>query len=140
MIHELKFVVPGAPKGKGRPRLTKRGIAYTPKDTAVYENLVKISFREVYPDWVPLSTPVHAHIYAYYPIPKSFTKGNKQKAIEGFINPTKKPDADNIAKSILDSLNGIAYNDDAQVVYLEIDKSYSELPRVEVALYIQEVK
>lgn len=138
MIRELMFTIPGSPKGKGRPRVTKAGHTYTPKDTAVYENLVKVSFREVYPNWIPLSTRVHAFIKAYYPIPKSFTKTNKELAIRGALSPTKKPDADNIAKSILDSLNGLAYTDDSQVVLLVVDKSYSELPKVEVTLYIEE--
>lgn len=40
--------------------------------------------------------------------------------------PCKKPDLDNIAKIILDSLNGIAYKDDSQVVELNISKKYTE--------------
>ena len=50
----------------------------------------------------------------------------------GLILPTKKPDADNIAKAILDALNGLAYYDDAQVVHLEVQKRYSNEPRAEV--------
>ena len=52
----------------------------------------------------------------------------------GLINPTKKPDLDNIAKAILDSLNGIAYKDDSQIVSLLISKKYSDRPRVEITL------
>ena len=52
----------------------------------------------------------------------------------GLISPTKKPDLDNIAKAILDSLNGIAYKDDSQIVSLLISKKYSDRPRVEIAL------
>lgn len=138
MIKELSFTVQGAPKGKGRPRLTKTGIAYTPKDTAVYENLVRLAFSQSYPDWEPRDTCVKAEIKAYYPIPKSFSKVKHIKAEDGFIYPTKKPDADNIAKSILDSLNGIAYRDDAQVITLEVYKLYSTQPRVEVVLYMED--
>ena len=36
----------------------------------------------------------------------------------------KKPDADNIAKAILDSLNGLAYKDDNQIVDLSVKKEY----------------
>lgn len=138
MIKELSFTVQGAPKGKGRPRLTKAGIAYTPKDTAVYENLVRLAFSQKYPDWEPKDTRVQAFIYAYYPIPKSYSNYKHELANEGYIDPTKKPDADNIAKSILDSLNGIAYRDDAQVTFLEVTKHYADQPRVEVTLLIQE--
>ena len=47
---------------------------------------------------------------------------------------TKKIDCDNLAKIILDSLNGIAYEDDKQVVRLYVEKIYGEHPRVEVEL------
>ena len=53
------------------------------------------------------------------------------------IYPTTKPDTDNIAKSILDSLNGIAYLDDKQVVDLRVRKQYAEVPGVSV--WISEV-
>ena len=51
------------------------------------------------------------------------------------INVTKKPDCDNIAKIILDSLNKIAYHDDSQVVDLHVNKRYAEMPYVYVELY-----
>lgn len=36
----------------------------------------------------------------------------------------KKPDVDNLAKIVLDSLNKIAYDDDAQVCRLLVEKRY----------------
>lgn len=50
------------------------------------------------------------------------------------IFPTVKPDTDNIAKSILDSLNGIAYLDDKQFVKLEVEKYYAQAPSVEIII------
>ena len=52
----------------------------------------------------------------------------------GIIRPTIKPDVDNIAKVILDSLNGLAYKDDKQIVFCIISKWYGENPKVEVIL------
>jgi Holliday junction resolvase RusA-like endonuclease len=46
----------------------------------------------------------------------------------------KKPDVDNIAKSILDALNGTAYDDDKRVVALTIYKEYADIARVNVML------
>jgi len=40
-------------------------------------------------------------------------------------------DVDNLAKALLDALNGIAFNDDSQVVILNIQKRYSDKPRTE---------
>ena len=42
--------------------------------------------------------------------------------------PTVVPDCDKLARSVLDSLTGILYNDDAQVVELHVFKVYSETP------------
>ena len=50
------------------------------------------------------------------------------------MRPTVKPDCDNLAKSILDSLNGLAYQDDKQVVELSIKKYYAENAEVRVRL------
>ena len=48
------------------------------------------------------------------------------KIRDGLEKPRKKPDADNIAKIILDSLNGVAYKDDSQIVDIRIIKKYTE--------------
>ena len=50
--------------------------------------------------------------------------------LQGKILPTKKPDCDNIAKIICDALNGVAYDDDKQIVALKVTKIYSAEPRV----------
>jgi Holliday junction resolvase RusA-like endonuclease len=63
-------------------------------------------------------------INAYYSIPKSTSKKDRELIKQGLKKPTKKPDIDNIAKIILDSLNGIAYKDDTQVVSLTVHKIY----------------
>nr|DAQ86101.1 MAG TPA: Endodeoxyribonuclease RusA [Caudoviricetes sp.] len=44
------------------------------------------------------------------------------------------PDADNIAKAVLDGLNGVVYADDKQIVELKVIKAYAEVPRVEVTI------
>lgn len=45
-----------------------------------------------------------------------------------------KPDCDNIAKAILDALNGVAYDDDKQVVRLHVEKEYGATGSVEVVI------
>ena len=82
--------------------------------------------------------PLKVTIMAYYPIVKSTSKKKKQQMLEDLMFPTKKPDIDNIAKSILDALNKLAYRDDTQVVTLHMEKHYAEDPRVEVE--IEEIK
>lgn len=125
----LEFTVDGEPVGKGRPRFTRNGHAYTPEKTADYEQLVKLYFRNKYPDFKPFEKdiPLSVIIYAHFPYPK-----NAGKIKRMYMIPTKKPDSDNIAKIICDSLNGLAYHDDSQIVELTVHKKYSSSPCVKV--------
>ena len=54
--------------------------------------------------------------------------------LSGKIRPTKRPDIDNVAKVIYDSLNKVAYHDDAAIVESRVGKFYSDNPRVEVTI------
>lgn len=73
-------------------------------------------------------------VVAYYPIPSSKSKKQQRLMEDGVIRPTTKPDSDNILKIVADSLNQIAYKDDAQVVDAQIRKFYSRRPRVVVSI------
>ena len=130
------FEIVGEPQGKGRPRFSTRGgfvKTYTPEKTASYENFVKVCYLNKYKGQ-KLDGEIIAEIIAYFSIPNSFSKKKRAQAIEGKIRPTKKPDTDNIAKTILDSLNGIAFEDDKQVVALLVKKLYGEEAKVVVSL------
>jgi Holliday junction resolvase RusA-like endonuclease len=81
-----------------------------------------------------LEGQIKAHIQAFFFIPKSTSNKKREKMLSGEIRPTKKPDTDNLAKIILDSLNKMAYDDDSQIVTLTVQKFYSDEPRVEVEL------
>ena len=128
MLNVIAFEVPGPIRGKARPRVTRAGITYTPKETAQYENLVKLCFREAAAaqEVELFEKPVRAQLEVYYEIPMSTTKSRRGAMMMDRLYPTKKPDADNIAKIVLDSLNGIAYKDDSQVVELMVNKFYSK--------------
>ena len=132
---KLEFKIPGEPMGKQRPKFSRQGQfvkTYTPQKTVNYETYVKERFLIEYPEYKPLEGELVVRINSYFPIPKSFSKKKKEQAEMGMIKPTKKPDCDNIAKIVLDSLNGIAFMDDKQVVNLVVTKNYDPIPRVEV--------
>ena len=117
------IVVEGKIKGKARPRVFT-GHAVTPKDTVNYENWVRLCYQQQGNGLIEGS--IRVRIVAYYKVPKSYTKKRVQAIREGLEYPCKKPDSDNIAKIILDSLNKIAFDDDAQIVELTVLKRYTE--------------
>lgn len=123
----MKFEIIGQPTGKARPRVTRWGTHNTEK-TVLYENLVKISYQEQCGEYT--EKPLEVYITVLYDIPKSTPKKNIPLMLDGRLTPCKKPDIDNIAKIILDALNGVAYKDDTQVISLRIDKHYSEQAKV----------
>ena len=123
----------GTPVAKGRPRVTKWG-AYTPEKTVNYENLVQFSYLQQYKGFEPLEGYLKVEIYFFMPIVQSTSKKRKQLMIERKILPDKKPDIDNMIKSITDALNGIAYADDKQVVEVHAYKYYSEEPQAVVMI------
>ena len=134
----IHFVVPGKPFGKQRPRVACKGKfskAYTPEKTKTYENLVKLFYaQESKGEMFPEEAELEIKIVAYYEIPKSASKVKREGMLSGRIRPTKRPDIDNIAKAIYDSLNKVAYHDDAAIVESRISKYYSDCPRVEVTI------
>ena len=129
----VTFIIEGEPQGKGRHRTTKTGHTYTPQKTLLYENWIKTCYLSRVGEKM-LQGPIKASIEAYYAIPKSKSKNVKAQMEKGIIRPVKKPDVDNIAKAVFDSLNGIAYKDDAQVVELSMSKYYAENGFVKVML------
>ena len=142
MSKSAYFTIPGPVVGKARARTfynpkLGRSQSITPEKTVLYENLIKQSFTQQADKdarWFD-KEPLRMWIKAFYPIPKSTTKKNRQLMIEGKLLPTKKPDADNVAKVICDALNGIAYGDDTQIVRLSVEKVYTdEQPRVQVLI------
>lgn len=130
----VKFEILGKPTAKARPRLGKHGNTYTPDKTANYESLVRLIFRNHYPGHKPYEGIVEATITAIFEVPKSYSKKKTKMLLETHNNYTHKPDLDNIAKIILDSLNGIAYKDDSQVTILHSNKEYGEQAKVIVEL------
>jgi Holliday junction resolvase RusA-like endonuclease len=129
----ISFQIPGPPQGKARARTFfnyKLGhmSSITPEKTVLYENLVKMSYQLV-SQYISVK-PLRVYIRACFEPPRSASKAKRLDMVTDKIRPTKKPDIDNIAKVILDALNGIAYKDDTQVVTLEVRKFYKDTPCV----------
>ena len=119
------FFVEGQPQGKARPRFTRAGHPFTPKKTVAYEEQIRDCFLEANGKKLPADCYVAVSIRAVFEIPKSYSKKRKENCANGIERPAKKPDADNIIKAVLDALNGVAYEDDKQVVSVRCTKWYT---------------
>ena len=130
-----EFTVPGEPRGKGRPRFTRTGHTYTDSETRAYENKIVACYRKAHgANRFPDTAFISATITAYLPIPKSATKAQRAGMEAMEILPSRKPDADNIVKAVLDALNGIAYKDDSRVQKIKCAKYYGADPRLDITL------
>lgn len=121
----MKFTIIGKARAKGRPRVMRNGFTFTPKTTVEYENLVRLSFFQQIGEVEPTDKPLKVDITFYFDIPKSYTKKKIQEIKENNMAYPKKPDIDNLIKSITDALNGIAYKDDNQIYKVHANKLYT---------------
>ena len=79
--------------------------------------------------------PVTVEIVTERQVPKSKSVSSEPD--------TFKPDADNVAKLVLDALNGIAWADDSQVTHLEVrqqDRQRDAKERTVVTVSWEELK
>ena len=145
-MRKIEFFVPGAPVGKGRPRAARRGagvVMFTPGKTADYEALVAATAAAALAgdalagDALAhqlLDGPLEAVLEMRFPVPASWSKAKRARALAGAEWHTSKPDADNVTKAILDACNGVVFRDDAQVVVMIATKAFSEEPGVRVVI------
>jgi len=118
----VSFIIKGIPKVKQRPRFATRNgkvLTYTPKTTASFENLVKLNAEKEFQQ--PLTGAIRLAIRFQLPRPKRITWKTKPMPE---IYSDKRPDIDNLAKSVIDGLTGIAFNDDGQIADLHVTKKY----------------
>ena len=125
------FEVKGRPQGKARARTFYDGRAgkmrsVTPESTKSYEELIRWSFKAQGGKYGGNTSAFRVEISARYEVPQSWSKKKRAAALAGEIQPQTKPDCDNLVKVVLDALNGVAYNDDRQVIYVACRKKYAE--------------
>lgn len=127
-----RFTVPGSPVGKQSLRTTRTGRAYIPAKSRGYINAVTLAASGALKG--EIQGPLRVIIDSYKKRPKALCR---RKDPEGRLWCPKKPDADNISKSVLDGLK--PWFDDAQVVILTVYTYYAEKtgsPRAEVTIDI----
>ena len=137
----IELTIPGKPVAQGRPRFYRRGtfvVATDPKASKVYKADIQYLAQKHKEDnniSGLLDGPLGLDVMAYFPCRKCRWRKTKPRTEE---HHAKRPDADNVAKSIKDGLTGVFYHDDSQISELIIRKriaAQGEAPRIEVSLY-----
>jgi Holliday junction resolvase RusA-like endonuclease len=126
----VTIVIGGDPIAKGRPRMTRRGIAYTPSATRKYEAHGRLAAQMAMGDRPPIAWPVRIVALVELPIPASWSRTRTAAALTGDIRPTTRPDLDNYLKAALDAINTIVVVDDSYVVELDVGKKFGIQPKL----------
>ena len=137
---QITYSVPGEPRGKGRPKFARRGNfvkTYTDAKTASYEDQIRFYALKAMGDSKVIEGAVRVFVSIRMAVPKSYSKKRREACLSGSEKPLKKPDWDNVAKSICDAMNGIVYGDDTQIVEAHVTKQYAA--QSQVVVLIQEV-
>ena len=133
----MKITIPLSPTGQMRPRFTRTGRAYKHKKQIIRESILAEYLVPHKPKKL-MQGPLSMIINAAFPIPKSWPAKKSLKALAGEILPTVTPDADNIAKQILDVMERLFFDNDKQICWLSINKFYSCDPGWEI--HLEEMK
>ena len=130
----ITFSVAGDPVPQPRPRVSTQGgfgRAYVPKSHPVHGYRAAIAAAARQAGAGVHGDPVEVVIDLVWCRPKSHLR-------KGGLAPnapaSPRPDLDNCAKAVLDALNGVAWEDDAQVRRLVVEKSYGTEARTTVRI------
>lgn len=126
----IEFTIPGEAVPFARTAGGKTTPRFTPAKQRNYMGAIKMFAARAMQGRPPLEGPVELSVMAVYLWPKSWSA--KKRA--GAYWKTSKPDADNITKLVKDSLNTVAFADDAQVASSHAWKTYGNVARLTVKI------
>ena len=129
MAQRYYFIIPGEPVAMGRHRTTKTGHTYTPQKTRDAKAHIAHSVSRQFKS-PPLGSPLRLTVIFYFPPSKEIQKKQPDGVRRGDIPVAKKPDLDNLIKTVGDALNGILWEDDKLIVDVRAVKQYSLEPRI----------
>lgn len=129
----IAFTVPGDPVPQPRARITTRGKfahAYTPKSHPVHDYRTRLALAARLAGLTPTGEPLDVVIDAVFERPKSHMLKSGVKATAPKL---PRPDVDNVAKAVLDSLQDVM-GDDTMVARLVVEKSWGQEARTTVRI------
>ena len=124
----IEFFVRGDPKGQPRPRAFAfhgKARVFDPGTAEGWKSCVAIAANPHIPK-VPIEGPLKVSLVFWFARPQAHYLKGKIREKFSFARYTKKPDADNLAKAVLDALTTLGmWKDDAQVDVLTVTKLWS---------------
>lgn len=131
----LTFFVPGDPVGKGRPRVGRvagQARMFTPAKTVAYEGLIALAAHQAAQSagWECGDSPVAVELIITFSMPASWSAKKRSASAGQWC--CKKPDIDNVIKSVADGCNGVLWRDDQQIVRVAAVKRWGDQPGVMV--------
>lgn len=133
----MKFEIAMEPMASPRPRFSSKGgfvKAYMPKEYMAWKAQLLFKWKLLKLKQEVSGKPLFVKLGFYLEPPIAVSKIKKnQAALEAETIPVvKKPDIDNLQKSVLDALNKHAWPDDNQISNIYAKKRYSLRPRIEI--------
>jgi Holliday junction resolvase RusA-like endonuclease len=122
MARHLCFIAWSKPIPKARPRFGKNG-AYTDKRTTEAEDEFAWFFNQA--KQAEKARGVDLMFPWEGPIEIELVFGFERAKTNRHRHHITHPDIDNLAKTVLDGLNGLAYCDDRQIMSLKVSKTYA---------------
>lgn len=127
----VTFFVPGTPVAKGSMKAFVRGgramLTNASSKTKPWQSCVTLAASLAWKG-PPTIGAVSLRMKFVFARPKTAPKAR--------VRPTVKPDCDKLCRVIFDAATGVIYMDDSQVVKVEAEKVYGELPGVHVEVEI----
>ena len=130
--------------GKQRPKATSWGghaRVYTPAATRNFETIVQDEIKRIMKErnyeLIDKEIPLDVEINFNFKLPNV---SNKKKKMLEYTPVIKRPDIDNLVKSVLDSMNGVVFQDDCQVITLTAGKLYAGFEKTTNTIIISVVE
>ena len=151
MIEPISFFVSGEPKGQPRPRAFARKMGgkfvarvFDAGTAEAWKSCIAAAAAQHKPA-EPIAGPVRLRLCFYLARPKGhYTGGKIERGLRATAPHyhTGKPDADNLAKAVMDALTqcGWFWLDDAQVSVLTAIKRYGDITGNGAMIEIAEVE
>jgi len=132
---DIRFVVFGKPIALKRHRTFKKGDFTGSYDPSKGDKADFLSMALEHKPAIPFDEPLFVKLEFMFPRPKSHYRTGKNAHLLKDSAPERHigtPDADNLAKFCLDSLNNVFWRDDSIVCELSVSKKYDKVPRIAV--------